>query len=357
VFGKDIRALLAISCQKVFFEEGHSFYHYGPVEVSSGGYRTELDLSVASSMLDVLPGVSRSKRPAQHTLLVTDRVYEHAYLKGILRGMFERVEARAGGGVRLKTDNNVLNLCLLSLLLDFGLYEEYAGLLNLPFLQSLKSGDKRQLQVEVSNWIHDFDKKNSADSVTRLKVRWVPDFSLAARCPLPAPRCPLPAAHCSLPTPPGYSRCYVCCWLPHLQVEELLFECSYKFLVNKNFPVQSPQFELIRALNADPAYQQYVLLVKVYMSLCQINKSSEVDYYKVRCNGDYRVIIPSNFSKAISDYLDVVTRQYTFSERGGFLCYDELPLFDLREMQPEINLFKVGRDLCCRYEFLHRLVS
>ena len=33
VFGKDIRALLAVSCQKIFFEEGHRFYHYGPIEV------------------------------------------------------------------------------------------------------------------------------------------------------------------------------------------------------------------------------------------------------------------------------------------------------------------------------------
>ena len=30
VFGKDIRALLGVSCQKIFFEDGHDFYHYGP---------------------------------------------------------------------------------------------------------------------------------------------------------------------------------------------------------------------------------------------------------------------------------------------------------------------------------------
>ena len=49
--------------------------------------------------------------------------------------------------------------------------------------------------------------------------------------------------------------------------------------------MHSRQFELIRMLNADPAYQEYVLLCKVYMSLCQINKSVEVDYYKLRVNG------------------------------------------------------------------------
>ena len=33
VFGKDIRALLAVSCQKIFFEDGHNYYHYGPIEL------------------------------------------------------------------------------------------------------------------------------------------------------------------------------------------------------------------------------------------------------------------------------------------------------------------------------------
>ena len=73
----------------------------------------------------------------------------------------------------MKSDNAVLNLALLSLLLDFGLFEQHAQRLNLPFLQSLKHGGtdiKKQLQVEVSNLIHEFDKKNGADNVTRSKV-------------------------------------------------------------------------------------------------------------------------------------------------------------------------------------------
>ena len=96
-------------------------------------------------------------------------------------------------------------------------------------------------------------------------------------------------------------------------MEGLLFEASYKFIVNKNLSVRSKTFEVIRELNADPAYHQYLLMCKVwplaphplhpnstqvYVSLCQINKSVEVDYYKVRCNGAYRIIIPRNFSKA-----------------------------------------------------------
>lgn len=253
-----------------------------------------MDLSVACSIGDVLPGVSREKRGNMHALVVTDRVWEYNYLRGIITGVFERAQ-----GVRLKTDNVVLNLSLLSLLLDFGLYEKYAGLLNLPFLQSLKPGsfeDKRQLQVEVSNLIHEFDKKNTVDSVTRHKV------------------------------------------------EELIFEASNKFMVNKNFSVHSPEFELIRQLNADPAYHQYLLLCKLYISLCQINKSVEVDYYKIRCNNEYRVIIPQTFSKTTSDYLDQITKRYTFSERGGFIVYDELRLFDLRLTQPEIELYKIRFD-------------
>jgi hypothetical protein len=59
----------------------------------------------------------------------------------------------AAGGSRFKTDDVALNLCLLSLQLDFGLYEDHAGLLNLPFLQSLSDesrSDKRQLQVRIT---------------------------------------------------------------------------------------------------------------------------------------------------------------------------------------------------------------
>jgi hypothetical protein len=54
----------------------------------------------------------------------------------------------------------------------------------------------------------------------------------------------------------------------------------------------------------------------VYMSLCNINKSTEVDYYKVRCNGEYRIVIPENYSKSTSDYLDVTTKRYCHSKRG-----------------------------------------
>ena len=134
------------------------------------------------------------------------------------------------GGSRFKSDDPVLNLSLLSLALDFGLAHKHAGLLNLPYIQSIKAMatkklDTKQLQVEISNLISDFEtkKKDCTDSVTRLKV------------------------------------------------EELIFEVSYKFLVNKNFDIHSNEFELIRELMGDhSAYSQYVLLVKIYVSLCQV---------------------------------------------------------------------------------------
>jgi hypothetical protein len=330
VFGKDIRALLAISCQKIFFEPGHSFYHYGPIEAPSHGYgRSDMDLAVATSVGEATPSVSRVKRGDMSVVTITDRVYEYSYLRGLLAGLFSRVRS-----VQFKSDDVVINLCLLSLLVDFGLAEDYAVLLNLPALQSLRKAsgsgatsargvrigvgatnrggsggsgggddggarsiDKRQLQVEVSNWINEFDKRNQADLV-----------------------------------------------VTRLRVEELLFEASYKFIVNKNFSATSKTFELIRCLNADPANQQYVLMCKLYVSLCQINKSVEVDYYKVRCNGAYRVIIPRNFSKETSEYLAQLTMQYTFSEKGGLILYGDLAVFDVRPQQPEIHLHVVRFD-------------
>jgi len=258
----------------------------------SASYRDDLDLSVATNVGTVVPSVSSEKRSGVNRLVLTDRVFEYHYLRQILEGIFSRAE-----GVRFKPDNEVLNLCLLSLMLDFGLYQQYVGLLNVPFLQCLQhEADTRELQVEVANLIYEFDRKNTSDSVTRGRV------------------------------------------------EELIFEASYKFLVNKDFKVQSRQFKLIRMLNADPDYQSYVLLCKIYMSLCQINKSVEVDYYKVHCDGEFRIIIPQNFSKRTSNYLDEVTRQYTFSEECSIMVYDDLPVFDLRPQQPEINLYKIRFD-------------
>ncbi len=169
LFGKDIRALLAISSQKIFFDDEHDgYYHYGPLEVVSRGYgsRTSLELTVATPSRHAAAGVSRQKRNDINHLIITDRIYEFNYLKKILEKTFDSAE-----DIQLKSDNEVLNLCLLSLMLDFGLFEKHVGLLNLPFLHDLQhKSDTRELQVEVANKIYEFDKKNTSNAVTRSKV-------------------------------------------------------------------------------------------------------------------------------------------------------------------------------------------
>jgi len=298
IFGKDIRVLLVISSQKIFFDEAHTtgFYHYGPILYNEmHGFRgtsANMDLAVSQSVGHATPTVSQRLFRSKCTeVVLADRVFEYNHVAILLETLFQRAR-----GVQLKSDNQVLNLCLLSLMLDFGLYNKYSKLLNLPFLKSLQHEHTQELQVECANLIYEFDRKNTSQAVTRSAV------------------------------------------------EELIFETSYKFLVNKDFSVRSKEFQLIRALNSDPDYQCYVLLVKIYMSLCQINQSVEVDYYKVNCDGDFRIIIPHNFSKATSEYLIEVTKRYTFSERNQMMIYDEHPVFDLRPQQPDIHLYKVRLD-------------
>jgi len=299
VFGKDVRALLVVASQKLFFDPGHDFYYYGPIELEGG-----MDLAVSNSLGDVSPGVSREGRGGARRLVVVDRVFERDYLAGVVGGVMA-----AAGGKRLKTDDPVINLVLLGLLLDLGLFEAHADLLNLPSLETLPSKCTKSLQVEVSNILHERDKQNAGDAITRSKV------------------------------------------------EELLFEVAYKFLVNKHFNVRSKEFEVIRALNGDPAYHEYVLLTKVYMSLCAINKSAEVDYYKIRVSGAHRIVIPANFSAATSEYLAAITRRHAFSESEGFVVYDGLRLFDLRAPQPEIHLHKVRVDSATAVESLVKYVE
>ena len=145
VFGKDIRALLAVSCQKIFFDNRHvGCFFYGPLELR-GSFRTECDLAVANDPDSAIPKVSATTRTGYNYLIVCDRVYEFSYIKRILERLF-----RSANNQRLKSDNEVLNLLLLSLMLDFGLYHQYARLLNLPFMKDLQhEADTKELQVEV----------------------------------------------------------------------------------------------------------------------------------------------------------------------------------------------------------------
>ena len=45
----------------------------------------------------------------------------------------------------------------------------------------------------------------------------------------------------------------------------------------------------------------------------------QVDYYKIRCNNDYRIVIPAKFSRSMGEYLGQITKRYTFAEREGEL--------------------------------------
>jgi hypothetical protein len=150
VFGKDIRALLAVSCQKIFFEPRHcGYYFYGPLELRSS-YHCGNDLAVANDPDSAIASVSATTRSGYNYLIVCDRVYEFSYIKRILDRLF-----RNANNQRLKSDNGVLNLLLLSLMLDFGLYNQYAKLLNLPFMKDLQhEADTRELQVEVRTSNH-----------------------------------------------------------------------------------------------------------------------------------------------------------------------------------------------------------
>ena len=66
---------------------------------------------------------------------------------------------------------------------------------------------------------------------------------------------------------------------------------------------------------------------------------------------DFRIIIPQKFSKSISDYLENISKRYTFSdtaagvdgkpEHNQVICYDGIPLFDIRESQPVIDLHEI----------------
>jgi hypothetical protein len=87
----------------------------------NGGVKGKVNLA---PFMTLITGASRE---APHPLAMTDRVYEYRYLRGIVCGLFARTE-----GARLKTGIEILNRCLLSLLLGFSLYKDYSGTLDLP---------------------------------------------------------------------------------------------------------------------------------------------------------------------------------------------------------------------------------
>ncbi len=74
--------------------------------------------------------MSKKKSSGVHQLMLVDRVYEYHYLRGILEKVLQKDS-------KMKSDDLILNLCLLSLMLDFGLYDDHFIKLNLPKMTSI----------------------------------------------------------------------------------------------------------------------------------------------------------------------------------------------------------------------------
>ena len=48
--------------------------------------------------------------------------------------------------------------------------------------------------------------------------------------------------------------------------------CIMPCHLSQGFNVRSEEFKLLNVLQSDPAYHKYLLLCKIYVSLCNINK-------------------------------------------------------------------------------------
>ena len=152
LFGKDVRSLLAISCQKLVDDSSHSSYAYGPIQMTTHG---DLDLAVAADHSQVTPGCTSGRSDACNVIAV-DRVFERSYLQRALEGLMSRVDGE------IRTDDAEINLALLSLLLDFGLFR-YASLLRLPSLPAAGREGNLSKDAYLNN-----PKSNSNDNKARL---------------------------------------------------------------------------------------------------------------------------------------------------------------------------------------------
>lgn len=90
-------------------------------ESNSGGYSytynsAKKDLLVADEPNMISPLPSYDRRTRVNNVIITDRVYEFNFLKDIVNKLFKDKTSR------IKTDDEIINYCLLSLILDFGLY-------------------------------------------------------------------------------------------------------------------------------------------------------------------------------------------------------------------------------------------
>jgi peptidyl-tRNA hydrolase len=65
-----------------------------------------------------------------------------------------------------------------------------------------------------------------------------------------------------------------------------------------------------------------------------------LEYYKFKYDGEYRIVIPYNFSRSTGEYLAQVSGEYNFYSEEEFICHDKMKIFDMRCPQPEINVYK-----------------
>ena len=108
----------------------HEYYHYGPLVDDSRSYSEKTDLMMGCEEESIVPLVSAKTSNNKRTLIVSDCVFGYEYLKASVDAVFSTRKSR------LKSDDSIVNLCLLNLLIDFSLYDKYKALLNLPILSS-----------------------------------------------------------------------------------------------------------------------------------------------------------------------------------------------------------------------------
>lgn len=121
---------------------------------------------VGSNNNNVNPLVSETNKGDNNSVYVVDKIFSYEYMQKILREMLLSKKKQI-----LKTKDLIINVCMLSLILDFGLYDEFEHLLNLHSLKGNdpKLHDKKQLQINISNMLSELEKKNT-DFLARDKI-------------------------------------------------------------------------------------------------------------------------------------------------------------------------------------------
>ena len=121
---------------------------------------------VGSNNNNVNPLVSETNKGDNNSVYIVDKIFSYEYMQKIIREMLLSKKKQI-----LKTKDLIINVCMLSLILDFDLYDEFEHLLNLHSLKGNdpKLHDKKQLQINISNMLSELEKKNT-DFLARDKI-------------------------------------------------------------------------------------------------------------------------------------------------------------------------------------------